>query len=198
MFLGQRPRVLQVAAVPLALIGLGLIVGVDWSELADDYRRGVIFGLLTAVAYAGYLLSMRSARVGSPDPLPVREIAVISVAATVLLGISALLEGQSLGIPSWRDAGWLLAYGLLSHSLGLMFIASSLPHVSTTQAGIALLLQPTLSFVWDIVFFARPLTFREFLGAIIALIAIYLGSRSTHRSSSAPGSNSISKLDARG
>jgi drug/metabolite transporter (DMT)-like permease len=58
-----------------------------------------------------------------------------------------------------------------------MFIASSLPHVSTAEAGIALLLQPTLSFVWDVLFFARVLTATELAGAGIALIAIYLGSR---------------------
>ena len=75
------------------------------------------------------------------------------------------------------DAVWLLGYGLLSHSVGLMFIASSLPRVSTTEAGLALLLQPPLSFAWDVIFFSRPMTVTELLGAGIALFAIYLGSR---------------------
>jgi drug/metabolite transporter (DMT)-like permease len=34
-----------------------------------------------------------------------------------------------------------------------------------------------LSFVWDVLFFARPMTPVELLGAAIALFAIYLGSR---------------------
>ncbi len=72
---------------------------------------------------------------------------------------------------------WLACYGILSHGFGMMFIASSLPHVTTTQAGLALLLQPTLSFTWDVLFFARPMTSVELLGAAIALFAIYLGSR---------------------
>ena len=45
------------------------------------------------------------------------------------------------------------------------------------QAGLALLLQPTLSFVWDVLFFARPMSATELLGAGIALLAIYVGSR---------------------
>ena len=90
-----------------------------------------------------------------------------------------MAEGVSLAIPTMTDATWLLAYGLLSHCLGLMLIASSLPKVSTTEAGLALLLQPTLSFVWDVVFFARPMTTMELAGAAIALLAIYLGSRPT-------------------
>lgn len=193
VLLGQRPTVVQLIAVPLALLGLAMIVGLDWRALDPDYRLGVIFGLLTAVAYSGYLLSMRSARMEARHPMPVREIAAVSVMVAVLLAMSASLEGESLAIRSLADAGWLLAYGLLSHSLGLMLIASSLPQVSTTEAGIALLLQPTLSFLWDIVFFDRPLTLVEGVGAALALAAIYLGGRGRQASRSAPGTTSTSK-----
>lgn len=193
VLLRQRPSVAQLVAVPLALAGLAMIVGLDWAALAPEYRLGVIFGLLTAVAYAGYLLTMRSARMEARHPMPVREIAAVSVMVAVLLAMSASLEGESLAIPTLADAGWLLGYGLLSHSLGLMLIASSLPQVSTTEAGIALLLQPTLSFLWDILFFGRPLTPVEGIGAALALAAIYLGARGGQASRSAPGSTSTSK-----
>lgn len=175
--LREAPRPAQIVAIPLALVGLAMIVGLDWAGLAADYRLGVVFGLATAVVYAGYLLSMRSARQGSTHRVPSREIAVISIASAAMLGLSALFEGESLAIPGAGDAAWLLAYGIFSHSLGMMFIASSLPHVTTTQAGLALLLQPTLSFVWDVLFFARAMTAEEVAGALLALFAIYLGSR---------------------
>ncbi len=177
LLFGQRPRPIQLVAVPLALFGLALIVGLDWSNLPEDYRLGVVFGLLTAVAYAGYLLTMREVRTHTIYRLPAREVAVISLGSAALLALSAMAEGQSLVIPTYADAAWLLAYGILSNCLGLLFVASSLPQVSTTEAGLALLLQPTLSFVWDVVFFARPLTAMELSGALITLIAIYLGSR---------------------
>ena len=177
ILLQQVPRPMQLAAIPLAFFGLALIVGLDWRSLPEDYRLGVIFGLLTAVAYAGYLLSLRSSRQGSVHRLPTREVAVISLVTAVLLGLSAFLEGESLAITTSDDALWLVCYGILSHSIGYLFIASSLPHVSTTEAGLALLLQPTLSFVWDVLFFARPMSGTELLGAGIALLAIFLGSR---------------------
>jgi len=175
--LREMPGLAQLFAIPLALLGLALIVGLDWRSLPPDYRIGVIYGLCTAVVYAGYLLSMRRARQGSAHPIPSREIAIISLTGAAMLGISALAEGQSLAITDGGDAVWLVAYGLLSHGLGMMFIASSLPHVATSQAGLALLLQPTLSFVWDVLFFARPMTGKEIAGAAIALFAIWLGSR---------------------
>lgn len=175
--LRQPPRPRQLIAVPLALFGLVLIVGFDWSDLPGDYRWGVLFGLLTAVVYAGYLLTMRAVRTESSHALPTREVAVISIGSAVMLGLAAVAEGESLVIPTYLDAAWLMSYGVLSHCLGLLFIASSLPKVSTTEAGLALLLQPTLSFTWDVVFFARPMTLVEVSGATIALFAIYLGSR---------------------
>lgn len=177
LFLGQRPRATQLVAIPLALAGLGMIVGFDWQSLPGDYRLGVIFGLLTAICYAGYLLTMRFSREAAALDMPTREIAVVSLVSAALLGAASLAEGQSLAVTSLADVGWLAAYGILSHCLGYILIVSSLPQVSTTEAGLALLLQPTLSFVWDVVLFARPMTPMELAGAAIAIGAIYLGSR---------------------
>ena len=177
VFLGQMPKPVQMLAVPLALLGLALIVGFDWSALSPDYQLGIVLGFLTAVAYACYLLTLRYVRASSTFRVPTREMAVISVLCAVILAVTVLAEGESLSIPSYEDLGWLIAYGVFSHCLGWLFIASSLSEVSTVEAGLALLLQPTLSFVWDVVFFSRPMTSIELLGAGITLTAIYLGSR---------------------
>lgn len=177
LILREPPSAKQLIAIPLALFGLGLIVGLDWDALPEDYRRGIVFGLGAAVTYAAYLLSMRRSRQGSINRVPVREIAVVSLLTAAILGMAAFAEGDSLALGSGSDIAWLACYGILSHGFGMMFIASSLPHVTTTQAGLALLLQPTLSFAWDVLFFARPMTSVELLGAAIALFAIYLGSR---------------------
>jgi drug/metabolite transporter (DMT)-like permease len=177
MLLRQKPSAAQLLAVPLALAGLLMIVGLDWQSLPGDYRLGVIFGLLTAMMYAGYLLSLRAARVDSESRVPLAEVAVVSLVCTFLLVLMAQAEGVSLAVPDTADIKWLLCYGILSHSFGALLLASSLPHVSTTEAGLALLLQPTLSFVWDVLFFDRPMQPLEIVGAAIALFAIYLGSR---------------------
>jgi drug/metabolite transporter (DMT)-like permease len=177
LWLHQRPRAAQLFAVPLALGGLGLLVGLDWDALPADYRLGIVFGLLTAATYAGYLLTLREVRTRSSYGSPVREVAVVSMATAVLLGMTAAVEGTSLVIPTVADAGWLLSYGILSHCIGWLLIAGALTRVSTTEAGLALLLQPTLSFAWDVLFFARPVTLIELSGAAIVLLAIYLGSK---------------------
>ena len=177
VILRQPPSRVQLVAIPMALLGLSLIVGVDWRGLPDSYRTGILYGFGAAVTYAAYLLSMRRSRQDSTNRVPSREIAVMSLMGAAMLGVAALVEGESLAISTASDATWLACYGILSHGLGMLFITSSLPHVTTTQAGVALLLQPTLSFAWDVLFFARPLSPLELLGAAIALFAIYLGSR---------------------
>lgn len=175
VMLGQRPTGAQLVAIPLAMCGLAMIIGLDWQALPPDYQVGVVFGLLTALCYAAYLLSMRRARTGSQHAVPSREVAVMSLIAASILGMAAVAEGESLSIPDINDGIWLACYGLLAHGAGLMFIASSLAKVTTTEVGLALLLQPSLSFTWDILFFDRPLTAIEAAGAVIALSAIFLG-----------------------
>ena len=177
VLLRQMPRPIQLVAVPMALLGVALIVGLDWNGLPPDYQLGIILGFMTAVVYAAYLLSLRHVRQQSSHRLPTRELVVISLLTAAMLGVTALLEGESLVINSLSDVGWLVGYGLLSHSLGWLFIASSLPQVTAVEAGLALMLQPTLSFGWDVLFFDRPMTSVELVGAAIALVAIYLGSR---------------------
>jgi drug/metabolite transporter (DMT)-like permease len=177
LFLGQPPRGKQLFAVPLALAGLALIVGLDWDDLPENYRLGVVFGLLTAVMYAGYMLTLRAARAESKHRSPTREVAVVSLGTAFLLGIIAAAEGSSFAIPTLQDAGWLFCYGILSHCLGWLLITSSLPRVPATDVGLALLLQPTLSFIWEILLFARAVTMTEIIGAAIVLGAIYLGSK---------------------
>jgi drug/metabolite transporter (DMT)-like permease len=177
VFLRQIPRPAQVIAVPLALLGLVLIVGRDWNALPEDYKLGVIFGILTAITYASYMLFLRAARMMSTFRAPTRELAVVSVMCMVMMAATVMVEGESLMIPTYEDLSWLVAYGVLSHCIGWLFIASSLSEVTSVEAGLALLLQPTLSFVWDVLFFDRPMTVTELVGAGTALAAIYIGSR---------------------
>jgi drug/metabolite transporter (DMT)-like permease len=169
-------------AAPLAGGGLRLILGGEWFALDAGFRVGVWLGLLPAMSYAGYLLSMRRAGRDARDPLPAAEIAVVSLLVALLLGAAGLAEGSSLAVPTLMDFGWLLAYGMLAHAAGLMLIASSLTAVTAAETGIALLLQPSLSLLWDVLLFGRALDAVEWIGVAITLAAIALGSqRRIHR-----------------
>ena len=51
------------------------------------------FGLLTAVTYTGYLITLREARAQSNHRGPAREVAVVSLATALLLGLAAAVAG---------------------------------------------------------------------------------------------------------
>ncbi|MGD8574131.1 MAG: DMT family transporter [Gammaproteobacteria bacterium] len=164
-------------AIPLALAGLTLLVAGDWAALGPDYHLGVMFGLITAVCYAAYTLTLRTARVSEAAPSPYATMATLSLICAAILALVALGQGESLSLSRWTDAGWLLAYGIAGQVLGWVLISGSLETVPASTVGLVLLLQPTLAFVWDVLFFGRQLGAAEVSGALIALAAIYLGSQ---------------------
>jgi drug/metabolite transporter (DMT)-like permease len=179
IFFKQLPTNTQLLAIPIAVLGLVVIVGIDWSSLDGDYQLGVILGLLTAISYTGYMLFMRQAQITSRYKLPIREIAIMSLLVSVFLGLASVIEGASLAIPSSSDLLLLVAYGVCSHAAGLILIASALTRVNTAEVGIVLLLQPSLSFIWEILLFDRSVVLIEFLGVVMVLFAIYLVSKRT-------------------
>ena len=70
---------------------------------------------------------------------------------------------------------FLAAYGVICTGVGWVFISKGLPRVSASVAGLALILQPTGSFLWDVLFFSRPTTWFQGTGAVLTIFAIYLG-----------------------
>jgi drug/metabolite transporter (DMT)-like permease len=187
LFFGERVHLRLVMSIVMAVVGLGLIVGLRWDLLDEQYRLGVILGLLAAGAYATYILCLRwastrapaagAARGTPPARAPVRELALASLIAAGCLGAGALVGGESLIVTSLRDGGLLVGYALVAQVLGWVLISSALGHVPASRVGLILLLQPALAFVWDVLLFARPVTVRESAGATLALVGIYFGSR---------------------
>lgn len=177
LFLGERFRRVLWIAIPMALLGISLIVGFDWGSLERDYRAGVIFGLLTALAYAAYLLSLRSARVREKKATPQGDLAVASMVSAVMLLVIAIVEDVPMGIPTAADGALLVAYALVAQVIGWVLITGALGRVPASIVALLLLLQPTLAFLWDVLFFSRPFGVQEAVGATLAIAAIYLGSR---------------------
>ena len=171
----EKPSWRFVVAVPLAIIGLCLIVGLDPGGLAFEYRVGILFGLMTAVWYSAYILFLRKSQKQLRSLSAMAHLAYISLFTALLFFVESSFRGVSLGIPDVQSWLALLAYGCICQALGWMFIAKGLSKTRASLAGLILLLQPTLSFVWDVLFFHRPTTPVEGLGAALALGAIYMG-----------------------
>lgn len=171
----ERISLRLMAALPLALGGMWLLLDIDPSGLAEGTVPGVVFGLLTAVFYACYILTLRRSQ-GVEGKLPlIMNMAVISLTTAVFCGSFNLMSGGSFAIPTLGDGGYLVAYGLLCQGLGWVLLSSALPKLPASVAGLLMLIQPTLSFVWDILIFDRPTGPMGVLGACMAIAAIGMG-----------------------
>ena len=175
LFLKEPVRLLYLISLPLAFVGLFMIVGLNWSQLEPTYRIGVIYGLAAAVCYAGFLLSLRQLQAAQMGTSFFYVLMLVSLTTAAFLGADVVLKRGSFQIPDLQTALALAALGLLSHTVGWILITNALPKIRASLSGLILLLQPALAFVWDVLFFQRPTTLVNWLGVIIALIAIYMG-----------------------
>ncbi|MUM77491.1 EamA family transporter [Pseudodesulfovibrio sp. F-1] len=175
LFLRERVSRPFLLAIPMALTGLYLMVGVSWASFTPEFRLGVVYGLLTALFYALYLLALKFSlsRAGVDALAMAGAVALIT---GLMLGGLALGRGDSFAIPDTRSLAALAALALVCHAVGWYLITRGIQQVRTSLVGLILLLQPTLSYVWDILFFDKATSPVELTGVALALAAIYLGS----------------------
>jgi drug/metabolite transporter (DMT)-like permease len=135
----------------------------------------VLLGIMTAVSYAAYLLCLRGAR-REPNRLSApANLAWVSAITALLLVFAALAGRETLRIPDVSTALVLVAYGVLCQAMGWIIISRNFQRVDASRAALILLLQPALTFGWDMLFFHRPTSGMELTGALLAISAIYLG-----------------------
>jgi drug/metabolite transporter (DMT)-like permease len=142
LLFGERPAGRTLAALPVVLAGVVLISGVfGVGAYGANPPLGVLLGVLTALAYAGYLIVIRHA-----GRQRVAEPVAISTASTAVV---AALVGTMLGtfdpVPSWPAHGWLILLGVTAQSAGYLLISLSLPRLPAVVTSIMLLAQPVMA-----------------------------------------------------
>jgi drug/metabolite transporter (DMT)-like permease len=145
--LGERPHRSSFAAIPLVGLGVLLISGaLEQGAYGSNPRLGAVYGVLTGIAYSGFLLALRQ---GSSD---LRRPAGPLFTATLASALGCAAIGVVIGdldlTPSWSATGWLILLALSSQVLGWLLIASSLPRLPAVVTSILLTLQPVCSVVF--------------------------------------------------
>lgn len=176
LLLKQKLSPLFIAAVLLALAGLLMITGVDLAALDTGTRLGIALGLGTAVCYSGYILLIKQA-MAHPAVSGVSAMLAISLVCMSFMALVTTAGGASFVIPDTPSLLALIGVGVLSTTLGWSLISSAMRQVPATLASLVLLLQPALSFTWDVLIFHRPTDGYEIFGITLILMAIFLGSR---------------------
>jgi drug/metabolite transporter (DMT)-like permease len=170
---GQRASGAFLAAMIVALAGTTLLVGPSFG-LGGTRLAGDALGLLTAVFYAGYMLSIKRARAGVSTALLMAASTTVSVLA--LWPVAALAPQPMLPASA---AGWavLLGLALVSQVLGQSLIAYAFAHLSAAFSSLAVLTQPVVATALAWLLFGEVLAWAQLLGGALVLTGILMARR---------------------
>jgi drug/metabolite transporter (DMT)-like permease len=170
----QRPSALFLMGLGSALAGVAMLVrtSLDFSPSA---LLGDALGVVTAMFYAWYLLSVKDVRDRGASTL--RLMAVTTTVTAAILFPVALASGEAL-MPE-TAMGWLKLLGLawVSHSAGQGLIAYALAHLPAAFSSVSLLFQPVMAAVFAWLLLGEPLVALQVAGGVVVLIGIYLARR---------------------
>lgn len=165
---GERSSRLFLVGLVTALSGAVVLMG-DSLRLGGAHLLGDALGLITALFYAGYILSVSRLRARHTVAT---VMAWSTLGATILLLPIALISGEALIPVTLR--GWAVLLGLawLSHAGGQGLIAFALAHLPAAFSSVTLLVQPAAAALLAWLLLAEPLGPLQAAGAAVILAGI--------------------------
>jgi drug/metabolite transporter (DMT)-like permease len=172
--LGERPGRRVLAALPIVLAGIVLISGaLEQGAYGRDPGAGALFGILTGLSYAGFILVLRQSSADRRPPAgPLLDVTIAATATTLAGGV---LIGDADLVPTWPSHAWLVTLALTSQILGWLLISASLPRLPAAVASMLLTIQPIGSVILGAIIFGEAPTALQIagVGALLAgLVAV--------------------------
>jgi len=166
--LGERPANRVMVAVPVVLMGVVLISGaIGGGAYGDDPALGAVFGILTGLTYAGFILVLRQ---GNAD---IRRPGGALFDATWSATVFALVAGIAVGdldlAPAWPSHAWLVTLALTSQVLGWLLISISLPRLPAVITSLLLMIQPIGSMVLGATLLSEAPSHAQLVGVVVIL-----------------------------
>jgi len=173
LWLKERLAPAFFAGLLLALVGAAAVMRAS-GERGPEALLGDGLGVLTAVFYAGYQLSVKRLRAHFSPAAIMTAAAAVSAAA---LGAIAVASGERLLATTAAGWGVLVGLALLSHVCGQGLIAWALGHLPVSFSSVSLLWQPVAAALlgWGIL--SEPLTALQAAGGALVLAGIVLARR---------------------
>jgi drug/metabolite transporter (DMT)-like permease len=163
---GERPSRRFLFMLPVVMAGVVLVSGlVDGGGSGHHALAGIIYGIGTSVAYAGFLLIFRHSSTGTEHVAgPLADATAGAALGALVLGL--LFGGLTLHI-GWSAFGWLLLLATSSQTIGWLLITSSLPRLPAAVSSLLLLLQPAAALVVAAVVLGQRPTLLQVAGAVL-------------------------------
>ncbi|WP_316824569.1 DMT family transporter [Pedobacter miscanthi] len=167
----KKPTGLQLAAILLVLGGTVLASGMIETSIGSMNLKGIVFGLLAALCYAGFLLL--SGRIGN-EYAPLKKSALMITGACILIFIifpPTFLFNGALG-------GSLLKWGLIISVFGTvippLFYAEGVPKIGTAISSILSAAELPVAVMMAGFVLQEQVSFLRWLGVMVILSAMVL------------------------
>jgi len=177
LFFGERFSKTFIGGMMLALLGAMSLMGSS-IELNPDHLYGDFLGLITAFAYAGYMIASAQARKKFSTVSVVLGTAIFS--SIFLLPIALVESGNFM--PTTL-AGWapLLALAWFTHVVGQSLIIYALAHLPAAFGSVSLLIQPVVAAILAWILFSENLGYYHLIGASLIITGIIVCRRGVRR-----------------
>lgn len=142
--------------------------------ISPDHIMGDVLGVVTAVFYAAYILSIGRLRARFSTSVLMSWSTVYSCAGLL---VCTLVAGESMAIGTLYGLGILVALAAISHFGGQSLIAYALAHLPANFGSVSLLLQPAVAALLAWLILAEPLSPWQGVGGVIILAGILLARR---------------------
>src|SRR6266540_3341668 len=171
----ERPAPSALAAIPIAMLGIVLISGaLENGAYGDDPPLGVLFGVLTGIAYSGFLLTLRR---GAGDQRRVAgPLFDATLASAVLTAPIGLATGDLDLLPGLESQAWLVVLALSAQVLGWLLITVSLPRLPAVGTSLLLTLQPVATVAFAAILLGEDPSPLQLVGAAAILAGLIVAS----------------------
>lgn len=169
--LHERPDNRSLASIPVVFAGVVLISGVVGSgAYGDDPLLGVVFGVLTAITYALFILILRQGN--ADDRRPAGPLLDATLSAAVFSAIGGIVVGDIEWAPDLEAQAWLVLLALSSQVLGWLLISVSLPRLPAVLTSIVLMLQPVTTVFLGALLLSEAPSGVQLLGVAIVIAGV--------------------------
>jgi len=167
--LGERIQERGIAGLALCLLGGAALVGHSYG-FAPDRLTGDLYGIVTALFFAGYMLALRAAR----RDVPAGTLAFISAAITtvILFTVAFALEPRLL---PYSAQGWtiLVALALISQVAGQGLLTIALGTLPAPFSSLVIFLEAVAAALLAWVVLHEALEPMQWLGGVMILAGIW-------------------------
>ena len=181
LFFAERLNAWQMLSLLLAIGGVALIASPEFGH-NHNALWGLVSGLVSGFMLAASMASIRKTHDIEPTALPALMFILNCAGMASALPV-ALLTGEAIVPRTFSALSLIAVYGLVMQCLAWSLIAYAIPRLSLALTGLILLSEPVAALLIDAFWLGKAITAWQWSGAVLTLIAIYLGSvkRDKHR-----------------